>query len=257
MLELFKVPKIQFSKYTRPAMTFSIILIVVGVGFFISRSPRDKYDLDFAGGALVRVNLKSEIETQEVQRRLAPSYPEAVVLTIGVGGSLPDEKSTQFELQTQVADETGVSQFRTAVVTAFADLLVPPGIQDFKTLTAEEAALAAPEAASPQGALSLTLTLAKPAATDSVRQALVAAGFDKLDLKPVGAEPSVSFQVVGTMLGSAPSASELRQAVANALERQKLALSDPTPKYDFVGPKVVKDLKGKAILATVLSLILI
>lgn len=257
MLELFKVPRIEFSKYAKPCMTLSIVLILGGVGFFIARDPKEKYDLDFAGGALVRINLKEEVETKEVQRRLDPAYPEAVVLTIGVGGSLPEEKSTEFELQAQAADQAEVDRFNTTVRTAFADLLVPAGIEEFKTLSPEEAAKEAPEASSPQGALSFRLNLADPAATDLVKQGLVAAGFDKVAVTPAGAEPARSFSVVGTMHSATPSASEFRRAVVDGLGRKSLALSDPTPKSDFVGPKVVKDLKGKAILATILSLALI
>ncbi len=257
MLELIKVPRIEFSRFTKPCFAFSIALIVAGVGFFVVRDPKEKYDLDFSGGALVRINLKEEVETREVKRRLESSYPEVVVLTIGSGGSLPQGKSTQFELQAQAAEEGEVAKFRDAVAKAFGDLLVPEGIQNLKTLSAEEAEEASPGLGFDQGALSLRVNLDEPAAGDAVREGLVAAGFDKFVLDPSGPATARTFEVVGTMHGSHDSTSEFRQAISQGLKRNSLALSDPWPKSDFVGPKVVKDLKGKAILATVLSLVLI
>src|SRR5262249_21728516 len=94
-----------------------------------------------------------------------------------------------------------------------------------------------------------------------VESALRAAGFDKVSVKPTTAEPAKTFDVVGTnSVVKQPEANDVRRAIVQALGRKKsltganLALSDPWPKSDYVGPKVVKDLKANAVLALVLSL---
>src|SRR5262249_49134818 len=127
MLELFKVPNFPFIKYGKACITVSALISVIGCGFYFLRSPNDNYDLDFAGGALVRINLNKEIETSEVTRRLEGKYPGLSVLTIGTGGEIHPGRSTQFEIQVSLTEESDVTRFRSVIETAFLNDLAPNG----------------------------------------------------------------------------------------------------------------------------------
>src|SRR5262249_10819900 len=183
------------------------------------------------------------------------------VTTIRTCGAIHPSRSTQFEIQVSLTEESDVTRFRSVIETAFLNDLAPNGIESFRTLKAEEVKAAAPEVDAAQGALAFQLNLAYPAPTPDVESALRAAGFDKVSVKPTTAEPAKTFDVVGTnSVVKQPEANDVRRAIVQALGRKKsltganLALSDPWPKSDYVGPKVVKDLKAKAVLALVLSL---
>lgn len=70
MIELFKTPNINFLKYKYPAFVLSGIIIICGIVTYFLRGGFN-YSVDFTGGILVQVSFKEDVSTGKVRSLLA------------------------------------------------------------------------------------------------------------------------------------------------------------------------------------------
>ena len=77
MLQLFKRPNFKFFKAGRAAGTASLIVIVLGLGFFIFRGTKN-FGIDFLGGGQYRFNIAREMTVEEMRDSLSELAPGTV-----------------------------------------------------------------------------------------------------------------------------------------------------------------------------------
>ncbi|MBI1849542.1 MAG: protein translocase subunit SecD [Planctomycetes bacterium] len=274
MMHLFKKPNIQFFKIMWPAIGVSIAFMVVSLAVFFMRGD-DKYGLDFTGGALVQMSLKEGRKVGEIRQTLEamtikdekgnekPKYPDAVVSAISVPGEeLSEGDATHFSIQTPLAQKSGddegllVRQFQDDIEKAYHELLVPKGFSAKSPIPIDTTD---PALKPLGGGYEFELGVEGRVDATTVSKMLGDAQFTpppvvktleqtetltRFDVSAKHADPKVSGDPI-----------EIERVVRRMAVADGLRLPDPFPVVQSTGPTVVKDLKNKAVLAIVLSLI--
>jgi len=260
MMRIIGEPKIEFLRYTRIATVVSVLLVVGGLAVFFSRGD-DKYAIDFTGGEVVQVSLRAPIPIEEMKNRIAgisdpsggPRYPDAEVVSILVPGE-DRGTSSRFEISTKVEAEAA-DELKEDIRTALGDDLLPEGIPYIERLEGEDA---------PEGfGRGFRFGLILPADLDeaSIRSHLERVHLDQQKLvierqaergDKLGEEWS-AWQVLGRPTQPDLDPEQLSSEVRKAFD--DVGFPEPIPKATTIGKIVAKDLKNKAILAIILSLI--
>ncbi|RKY43234.1 MAG: protein translocase subunit SecDF [Candidatus Makaraimicrobium thalassicum] len=85
MLQFFRQPNIQFIKFRKIAYAVSILVIVVGMAFFIHRGDKN-YGIDFTGGTLQQFRFTEAVPAEEVRNILSDiGLGESAIQQFGEG----------------------------------------------------------------------------------------------------------------------------------------------------------------------------
>ncbi|MEW6745793.1 MAG: protein translocase subunit SecD [Planctomycetota bacterium] len=272
-----------FLRYTRAAVTGSVIVIAAGLYFFFSLGD-EKYGLDFLGGYKATVQLSRPATQQEVLSRVQTTLPGAEVVSIRdqpeithfqikvkkVAESSPGEEAaaltqpdpasgaspqsaageggTAVEMPAVASsDETGEALFLAEVRKALGDLLVAEPITGLTCKRDESAATTN---------VTCTLTFSE----DILRSEIEAAFRRPMgDAALEGPETGRSFKLTGTfpaVLDEVTAAVRITQAIKDAGIKPE-AFQSPILENTFIGARVGGELRDAAILAIILSLIVI
>ncbi len=111
MIELFKTPNINFLKYKYHAFALSGIIIICGIATYFLRGGFN-YSVDFTGGILVQVSFKENISTGKVRSLLADAgLGESTIQRFGerneyiIKVSLPTKKRGEMEAGIEEQEE--------------------------------------------------------------------------------------------------------------------------------------------------------
>jgi SecD/SecF fusion protein len=273
MMHLLKKTNLQFFRIMTPAIGVSVVFMALSLVVFFMRGT-EKYGLDFTGGALIQMSTKEPRKIGEIRGSLAavvvkdergnehPKYPDAEVQAIAVPGeSLEEGSASHFAIQTQLLQRPGedegalVRQFQDDIERTYHDVLVPKGfiLKAPVPVDTTDAALK-PYA----GGYTFELGVEGKVEAPAITKMLEDARFPAPQVKALEQTESLSrFEV--TAKNSDPKVSgdptEVEHLVRRMAVADGLRLPDPFPVVESTGPTVVKDLKNKAILAIVLSLV--
>jgi len=140
MMQVVKNPRFDFVRWTKPAVTVSLILVVAGITLFFLRG-REVYGIEFTGGIHYQVCLAKATTVQDVRNRLEKTalFDDLKVTAAYTGLPGEDPKkglSSQFVIKARLKEEiaTKVEKGRSQaemvsdrVKEALAGLLVPEG----------------------------------------------------------------------------------------------------------------------------------
>lgn len=238
---------IPFTRYFRKCAIGSIVVCGAGLVYFLTEYPALR-GLDFAGGFQVRVRLAQPLDQGEVEALAHTQFASATVVSMAAvdGASAGRDYQVKIRAEDDASNET--EDLRTVYLDrmsqAFAGKLAPEGIEKL-TIT--------PDAANrSKVAFQLTLDRAVPASLveSRLRSDLAVATFAPTDGESQAFEVALDYSHV-------PTDEEVTTAVSSALKDLpgNVRLSDPMPESLFIGTKVGKELRDKAIIAMVLSIL--
>ena len=249
-------PRWPFMKWSKPAIAASLLVIVAGMGLFISMPDHEKLGTDFTGGFTMTVR------TEE---------PHPIAEIRGLVGSVPGSLGRSASVVPLLASgdkQTGYRAFRITY-----KLIEAPEAESGKSEGAEsglkqvQTALAA---VLQKGPIELELTdngskakgrlhLEDPHSETDLAAALGALGLKEPTLTPVADRKNV-FDFTAGFEGT-PSADTLKSLIDTRLREAKdskgvlYRLSSPVPESNSIGPQVGSELRDKAVMAVLLSLV--
>jgi protein-export membrane protein SecD/preprotein translocase SecF subunit len=254
MVRTFKRPNWRFMDIAKYAIAASLIVIVVGDALFISLPNREKLGIDFLGGFRVTVNTQDPQPVSEVAR-LVHQIPG----TIGASAQVRELQDSgtraagyrQFVVQFKLSGEEGVSG-GTSEATGekqIRDALAPVLQKDPVQVSASA------DGASASG--DLYFEKAHPAA--DVSTALAKGGLSEVSVEPQPGRPNVFHFTAKLEKDKAPA--DLPRAIRTQIEGVRdstgrpFSLLSPVPESSVVGPTIGGELRDKAIIAVLLSLV--
>jgi SecD/SecF fusion protein len=255
--------KFDFLGKSKIAAALSTVLILGGLGLFFSMPAKDKYGIDFLGGAGMMFRTES---------------PQTVDAMRDVIGAIPGEIGSSAEVKPVLDTETGDGTF-TAFRTVFKvggsgageasgdeergfqstirEALTEAGVLQKDKL--EIVGLSPSEAGSQT--LSAVLYFEDDHPVADIAETVAKAGIQNAVATSVTGRDG-AYELVGDVaLGR--GSSEVRSAIEGAFlaaadsNRREFRLADSIPEVSVVGPQVVGDLKDKAILALLVSLFVV
>jgi SecD/SecF fusion protein len=293
-LQLLSSPNIPFIAKRKPFVIAAIILANVGFLLFSGRSA-EKYGIDFNGGSAVQIRLREDgrlkqktaeerIQTIEVTSagKTTKPYADATVTRLGENDASGNASSFQIMLNRHGQVDTMITtakaegapeeeeaktitpqeQFERDIAEVFKAELLPesfemrPAVEDqvdgkaVKRMSLiarfDENAAAQEEG----GVTAASLAAALEAGEDFAKGATV-------KVLDEGIPAVLSFEVTSANqpfdVGSEKIETQLRNAI---VRKHRLALSNPFPFKTSIGSAVAEELKGRGILAIMLSMIM-
>jgi SecD/SecF fusion protein len=293
-LQLLSSPNIPFIAKRKPFVIAAIILANVGFLLFSGRSA-EKYGIDFNGGSAVQIRLREDgrlnqktaeerIQTIEVTSagKTTKPYADATVTRLGENDASGNASSFQIMLNRHGQVDTMITtakaegapeeeeaktitpqeQFERDIAEVFKAELLPesfemrPAVEDqvdgkaVKRMSLiarfDENAAAQEEG----GVTAASLAAALEAGEDFAKGATV-------KVLDEGIPAGLSFEVTSANqpfdVGSEKIETQLRNAI---VRKHRLALSNPFPFKTSIGSAVAEELKGRGILAIMLSMIM-
>ncbi len=243
-----------FMKWSKYAIAASLLVIVAGMGLFISMPDHEKLGTDFMGGFSMTVRTDEPQQIARV-RELVGAIPgtvgrsSTVVPILETGDKVAGYRSFRItykleSTETGVGDAQGESSMK-QVQTALAGLLQKGPIE----LAVSEDGLKATG----------RLHFEDKHSQSDVVGALTTLGLKDASATPVAGTPLV-FDFAGT-LDSKNSTAGLMGIFDARLKTMKdsggafFHLSNAVPESDYIGPQVGSELRDKAVLAVLLSLV--
>ncbi len=257
MMRIVPVPPFRYTAARSMTIGVSAILIVLGTAAFVARDRYDKYDLEFTGGQRVVLAMRKTMSLEVLKARLESSgLGEVGVRTIRGRGSDTAalgsaNESDTFELTARSESEAAGRAFDARVRDAFREEMLPPAIGKVEMGTKDAAGRAPVKAV-------LHFASADPDAAKvkaAVEGAPVFKTAEELKVEAVPGEAR-TFALSGRILLPTAGDPELtiKQEIGRAVAAAPpLALSEPVPQSDFIGPGVANRLREQAIIAVLLS----
>jgi preprotein translocase subunit SecF len=228
-MQIFKKPNFNFMKYKLFAFGLSGIIIIGGI-VNITKGKGLNYGIDFAGGSLVRVLLKTEIPIDEVRRLLgevgleksriqeiAASKREFVIRSLLTTEGLEDEIEAHEIIGNKVVEALRLQEDKTAL---------ERGLKDLNSIDARELTLLL-EASFPEEASAVAKNILSFRISERIIQ----------DYTRLQQETGIS------------------QEIINTLENRTFLGSLVVLSKETVGPQVGHDLRRKATQAVIWALI--
>ncbi|MFT7617259.1 MAG: SecD/SecF fusion protein [Planctomycetota bacterium] len=265
MRRLMDKPNFSFLEKAKPAMTGSIVIIVLGLVAFFIRGD-DKYGLDFNGGTSVRMNFQSEVVDSDIKSAIADikdkagksKYKSVAASAIAFGDNkIVGGKSkvidvrldyTKSDNDAAIEGEQGDGSdpfevVRNELITAFGDKLVPDPMSEVAYST-------------DTGTWSAVINLTDAVSNvDAIKQPLLDAGLNDPQVVAVDSAQKI-WRVSAVMTAEAAKTIE-SSALDKLLDSDDLSLTKRFPKVRYVGPTVVSGLKTAAFQAMIVSLLFI
>ncbi|MEM6674951.1 MAG: protein translocase subunit SecD, partial [Planctomycetota bacterium] len=250
MMRLVQDTNIKFMSLARKTAVVSLVLIVVGVGFFAALPRIDKYGIDFLGGTSMTLTT-AEPQSQETIEGRIKSLGEVFVdanvqpLLSSADGDGYRKFQVEFKGEGTETDREVTSRYRSRVESELSDVLAPNRFRFEST---------------GEGGLRGTVYFEGLHSVADVQSVLEGTTLDDLTVAAAaGGTPEASrdFEITSS---STASESSVAQLLVDAFSGEKDAggrdyiLAQPIPKSDAVGPEVVQELRDDAILAILLSL---
>jgi SecD/SecF fusion protein len=258
MLRFLKSPKINFLTAMPPAGMISLLVILGGlVCFFIA--DESKYGLDFTGGYNVQLKCEEGTTQADVQTKLGAVYPNVQVVSIkqGLTGTLRepyehfDVKIKSTSASDQSPDPEDTEDYLTRIKELLAEHIISDPITEIDIRPDEARGIAE---------VRFVLNLAEPTDQETVSQALG----EVLRIENIQPLDEDSFQINAVYTrGTTLTELELQGFVSVQVEQAAMtegvgiALLDPFPMTGFIGPTVGSELRDKAVIAILLSLLAI
>ena len=268
MMSIIGKTEIAFTKYLRPCLAVSALMLLGGMSAFAIHYD-DMKGIDFAGGFQAHVRLKDPVTPEDMRTAISTAYPSAQIVSMsGTEGSRsgPGGATTDYQIKirtegtgdasAEASTETPNDQ-RLAYIdnirTALGDKMLPDAI------SIDGGALSS--GGDGRTAASFTLHFTKPVPTTLIEGRLKEAVVVR-SVTPAGGgddTESASFVVDAILQGSALDQDSVRAAVAPTLANlpDNARLSDPVPESTFIGGKVGKELRNSAIKAIFVAIIAI
>ncbi len=287
MLRLFRTPKIDFLRMRTVAVIMSVVLILAGMTTFALDA---RFGIDFTGGQMIQIRTVKPVSIDKVRDIVAKS--DINKATVQAFGEQPEgagkNKAMQFIITyslEDVAEKEGKKEVDpTEVKNAFKEYLrknLPELAKDpfpkweeiskdeirkmkFEDLKEEDILLS--------DFLRIELNLLAPAEASEVKDAINVTPFDEgiapqeklevLKIEPAEGE-SRSFTIILRTQNKqefpdpndAPA--QIKQEIANRLDKKGITLADPFPRERLVGGSLSTELQSKAIWAIILSSIIL
>lgn len=265
MMRILKNPSWRFLKTRRVWVVVSTLACIVSLVAFFARG-REKYGLDLAGGYLIRARLVEPQSAADIRARVASLYEGteiSAILEPGSDSSRASSRAYSIKVSMNTAEdrrEEAIAQglvpedepmerlLRRDLREVLGDMLLPDPVQDVSIEPGTEGGA---------GRIAFTLNFERVPDVERVREVLEGLNLTDLELTPSG--EGLVLAVSGrSSIAWTPHVllSDLVQAFGVAAhERGKLALASPFPETSYIGAKVVRTLRDKAILGAFFSLL--
>ena len=255
MAKILPETRIPFQRYGRPALAIGGVLVLASILLFFSRPDKEQLSIDFLGGSAVTVRTE-EPESADTIRRL---------LSEGTTGSIAEAT-----VQPLLASGTRDAGFRTFRITAKGEGEASPDTDDTATATAETQIARAlgsvlqsgpVEVAVEGGAVSGRIYFEGEHPIADIVAALSDANVTDPVVESVANAPGV-YSLQGTATAGMRGDS-IAIAIENTLVGRmdtgglEMRLAKPIPGTSVVGAQVVGELRDKAILAILFSLLVV
>ena len=259
MMRLVQDTNIGFMSLARKTAVVSVILVVAGVGLFVSIDRNDKLSIDFVGGVSMQVVTAEPTDAQAIRDRLAgiEAYAEAFqdAQVQPLLSSAEGDGYTKFQIEFKTPADAGAdagegdgegdesSAYRLAVEEGLADVLGPNRV----TLDATD-----PAATERSGTVYFE--------TEHPKDDVAAVLRDSAGLADLVVMGDASADEFSFTTSTAADTTVLRNRVIEAFSNKSdsvgrdMILSQPIPASSTVGAQVVQQLRDDAILAILLSL---
>ncbi len=291
MMRLLSKPNFRFSRYRHACVAASTLLILGGLLVFWNRGER-LYGLDFTGGAVVRARMARPVSIAEVRDRVPGAQVSAVRGEGDDAAQVARGVSREFTIKIKLtaAEREGIERAeaaereRAAAAAALAatapatDLVASPtGGWEGKRYVAEirknleGLILTSPNTghlftpgAGVNGATLLTAEIhfSSPVEAPDLVRVLEKAGFVQptveVDPQGPGGKEGLDWRLRASVPRDLPS-EQVYQAIRAAFAGSRTSagapfpLTQPIPESEALGPRVVAELRDKAVLALLLS----
>jgi preprotein translocase subunit SecF len=234
-MELFKNTNFDFLGKKWPFIIASLVLSVAGIASIAARGGL-KYGIDFKGGALMTVKFASNPPLDKIRSAMSQIKGEVTVQNF-TGATAQNE----VEIGTELQEEQQLNLNRQAMETVLAKTFGEPG------------------AASGSGKLDLNNTSREALAArlrDPLARAGVAMSEQDLQNFTAGLMDYINSRYSGliTDFGQLTSAPGINPGIMNTLRQECYLAPYHIIQVQMVGPKVGRDLRNKAVLATLYAL---
>jgi SecD/SecF fusion protein len=255
MIKVLEKPKVAFMSVAKYAIGVSVVLIVAGLWLFISLPAKDKLGMDFLGGFTVTVRTQ-EPQQKETVRELLKQVPGALssasVIEIVESGSR-DKGYTTFRITYKLeGDETKADQ----ATGQSSQNEVKNALKSILQREQVEVALTPGEGGSK---VKGEIYLEDDHPSADIAAKIAATDVTKVELAPLAGHPH-SFAFTGEA-AAGRTADEVQQTLERAFTNVKDSTGKPyrlmsaLPESAFIGPQVGGELRDKAVLAVLLSLL--
>jgi SecD/SecF fusion protein len=268
MLRIFHNPKIKFMSMARTFFVLSLLLVVVSVGFFLSKW-KDSRGIDFSGGTVLNMKFQTPVDIAYVRDTVQsitatnssgvthPKYSDAEIQS--VSERLATEKmsqikftdifsqaqsaSNEFQVRTRfVTSADGVRELKNDLRTAFAGKITLDPITDVASIQEKD---------NRYYRLKMTVQMGHPVKLKDIMEKLKAPldagsyGEPLITAKPEGTEEASTFDIYFKF----DKETELEKIVRSTLE----LAGGPFPKVENISGVVAKELQKNAVIAIILS----
>jgi preprotein translocase subunit SecF len=253
MVRTFKAPKWQFMNAAKWAIPISMIVMLAGDGLFLSLPLREKLGIDFLGGFSVKVNTQEPHSVDDIAQMV-----RAIPGTIGNSADVKqildsgskDTGYRQFVIQCKLSgeedaqgtttEETGEKQIRDALVSVLQK-------DPVQVVVAEDGRSA-----------SGSIFFESRHSVEDVRSALEKTGLANVVVEPDVEHPSAFLIQASVDPDRTPK--DLRatirlQFAGRDSTGRAFSLLSPIPESSVVGPQIGGEMRDKAIIAVLLSLL--
>ncbi len=288
MNRLFTTPNLRLLRVRRVTSIMSLTLVIGSLIAFFVTNPNDKYGLDFTGGAAVQVALRAPtsqadmLKTLRADSEFAKEFPNPQITTLSQGGARTTTgKSSAFLIKLKLTPEQRVAFAKAQEEAKQHDKsYAPPYIGQLQRLLGERLANEPfsdifYDSFETKSIFACTLHAIEPLDVATVRKQLETAWTidvcnglgpdgkpnDKLeqarDIRIEGESTPFKPSEQGRRLRALPT--QLRDVLRkmDLGEGKALSLSSPFPESSLIGSRAVGDLRGRAIGAMLLSLLII
>jgi SecD/SecF fusion protein len=253
MARTFKAPKWRFMDIAKYAIGASLLVIVAGDALFISLPNKDKLGIDFLGGFAVKVNTQEPQQVGDLEklvRQIPGTIGESAQVRQILDSGSKDAGYRQFVVQCKLSGEedvagttsegTGEKQIRDAL----APVLQKDPVQ---VDLSEDGASASGE-----------ILFENSHATEDIRQALEKVGLAEVRVEPDSARPNA--YLVNAKVDPDRTPKDLGAAIRLQFAGldsggRPFSLLSPVPESSVVGPQIGGEMRDKAIIAVLLSLV--
>jgi SecD/SecF fusion protein len=255
MVRLVKESRIGFMGLAPKALVGSLILIVGGVGLFISLEDKDKLSIDFLGGFTLTARTEAPQPVDDIRdlvRTIPGTIGESVEVKPILKSQAPDGGFTQFRL-TYKAEVDGTVQAAAQAESG------ETGEGEIREALAGVLQKGPVELEVNNGAVSGRLYFEESHSEDDVRGALAEIGLTEVQASASGtgatsvfafsgqAQPDQDGDILSTLING-----KFKNRSDSAEQAYRLA--SPIPESSVVGAQVVGELRDKAIFAILVSL---
>jgi SecD/SecF fusion protein len=242
MMRLVTETKIQFMAIAKKTSAISVVLIVLGLGLFVSLPDSKKLSIDFLGGTTMTVRTGSPQTVESIRDLLKASDNHQIAEVKAIKStSVGDDTFLAFRIDSKGKD-AGQTSIRQDVMEALVSVLQKGPV----------------EASINENTASGNLYFEFPHDTNEIAATLLSSGVKDAKVAAVaGAENVYSFE--GTLAGT-KNANGLMTDIESTFDALKdksggnFSLSSPVSNLESVGAQMVDELRDNALLAILLSL---